>query len=89
MSNPVPDPHPGSLVVFGAKTIRRAWHDNEWYFSVVDIVEALTDSPNPRDYWYRMKVREAEDSGFQLSTICRQLKLTSSTSKILPPPEPS
>jgi DNA-damage-inducible protein D len=81
MSPPNPDPNPNSLVVFGAKSIRRAWHDNQWYFSVVDIVEALTDSPNPRDYWYRMKVRVAEESGFQLSTICRQLKLTSSDNK--------
>jgi hypothetical protein len=81
MSNPVPDANPDSLVVFGAKTIRRAWHDNEWYFSVVDIVEALTDSSNPRNYWNMLKARESKSSGFQLSTICVQLKLTSSDNK--------
>ena len=51
--------------------------EERWYFSVVDIIGALTDSPNPRDYWYRMKRREKESSGVELSTFCRQLKLTS------------
>ena len=71
----------GEIIVFGAKQIRRAWVDGQWYFSVVDIVAALTDSANPRDYWYRMKQREQESSGVELSTICRQLKLTSSDGK--------
>jgi DNA-damage-inducible protein D len=47
----------------------------------VDIVGALTDSPNPRDYWYRMKRREKDSSGVELSTLCRQLKLTSADGK--------
>src|SRR5476651_551240 len=42
---------------------------------------ALTDSDNPRDYLYRMKQREQEASGIELSTLCRQLKLTSSDGK--------
>jgi len=69
------------LIVFGAKQIRRLWVDDQWYFSIVDIVAALTDSDNPRDYWYRMKHREKASSGFQLSTLCRQLKLTSADGK--------
>jgi prophage antirepressor-like protein len=69
------------LVVFGGKKIRRKWVDDQWFFSIVDIIEALTDSPNPRDYWYRMKQREKESSGIQLSTLCRQLKLTSDDGK--------
>jgi len=69
------------LVVFKGREIRRVIHDNEWYFSVVDIVAALTDSVNPRDYWYRMKRREKESSGIELSTLCRQLKLPSSDGK--------
>ncbi len=69
------------LIVFGAKQIRRLWIDDQWYFSIVDIVAALTDSDNPRDYWYRMKHREKASSGFQLSTLCRQLKLTSADGK--------
>ncbi len=71
----------GQLVVFGGKKIRRKWMDDQWFFSIVDIIEALTDSPNPRDYWYRMKQREKESSGIQLSTLCRQLKLTSDDGK--------
>ncbi len=66
------------LVVFKNKEIRRTLIDNEWYFAVVDVVAALTDSNKPRDYWYRMKKREVVSSGFELSTICRQLKLESS-----------
>jgi DNA-damage-inducible protein D len=71
----------GKIVVFGAKRIRRAWVDDQWYFSVIDIVGALTDSNAPSKYWAAMKRREGNTSGFQLSTICRQLKLTSSDGK--------
>ena len=70
-----------SLVVFQDKKIRRAWHNNEWFFSVVDVVAALTDSADPKDYWYRMKKREFEASGIELSTFCRQLKLPSADGK--------
>ncbi len=71
----------GKMVVFGAKKIRRAWVDEQWYFSVVDIIAALTDSDAPSKYWTAMKRREEKASGFQLSTICRQLRLTSSDGK--------
>jgi DNA-damage-inducible protein D len=66
---------PNKIVVFESKKIRRIWQNDEWYFSVVDVVEALTDSVNPRDYWYRMKIREKDEAQIELSTICRQLKL--------------
>ena len=65
-----------ALVVFQDKKIRRIWHDNEWYFSVVDVVEALTDSPSPRQYWGVLKGREN-----QLLTLCLQLKLPSADGK--------
>jgi DNA-damage-inducible protein D len=81
MSEEQPAEAQGKIVVFGARRIRRAWVDEQWYFSVVDIVAALTDSPNARDYWYRMKRREMESSGIQLSTLCRQLKLTAADGK--------
>src|SRR3989338_2957713 len=70
-----------ALVVFQDKKIRRIWHNNEWFFSVVDIVGALTESLDPKDYWYRLKKREQESSGIELSTFCRQLKLRSSDGK--------
>ena len=81
MSEKLPSESRGKIIVFGAKQIRREWVDEEWLFSVVDIIGALTDSPNPRDYWYRMKRREKESSGVELSTFCRQLKLTSADGK--------
>jgi len=64
------------LVVFQDKKIRRVWHKNKWFFSVIDVVQALTDSPNPRNYWSMLKKREAEH-GIELSTFCVQLKLPS------------
>ena len=48
---------------------------------MVNAIEALTDSSNPNDYWYRMKVRVKNEDGAELSTICRQLKLESSDGK--------
>ena len=71
-----------ALVVFQDKKIRRIWYNNEWYFSVVDVVEALTNSADAKDYWYRLKKRERESNGTELSTICRQLKLPSADGKL-------
>ncbi len=65
-----------ALVVFQDKKIRRIWHNDEWHFSVVDVVEALTDSSSPRQYWGVLKGRES-----QLLTFCLQLKLPSADGK--------
>jgi DNA-damage-inducible protein D len=81
MSEELPADSQGKMIVFGAKQIRRIWYDEQWFFSVVDIIAALTDSEAPTKYWTAMKRREETASGFQLSTICRQLKLTSSDGK--------
>jgi hypothetical protein len=72
-----------ALAVFEDYKIRRSFDEESerWYFSVVDVVHALTDSVNPRDYWFKMKIRVKTEDGFQLSTICRQLKLISSDGK--------
>ncbi|MCX5713073.1 MAG: Bro-N domain-containing protein, partial [Candidatus Omnitrophica bacterium] len=69
------------IAVFKGQKVRKTIHNNEWWFSVIDVVEALTGSSNPRDYWYKMKIREKDTSEVELSTICRQLKLTSSDDK--------
>jgi len=63
------------IVVFESKKIRRIWYDEEWYFSVVDVVGVLTDSVNQRDYWFKMKTRVRTEDGIELSTVCRQFKL--------------
>lgn len=71
------------IKLFEGKQVRSVWNDEkeEWYFSVVDVVAVLTDSKNPRDYWYRVKKRMSEEEKSKLSTFCRQLKLTSSDGK--------
>ena len=61
------------IVEFKGKTIRRIIFQNEWWFSVVDVVEALTESANPRDYWFKMKIRVKNEDGFEPSTVCRQI----------------
>ena len=64
------------IKLFEGNKIRSVWDNEkeERYFSVVDVVAALTESPNPRDYWYRVKKRMSEEEKSELSTICRQLK---------------
>jgi T5orf172 domain len=56
------------LAVFQDR-IRRIWHQDEWWFSVVDVVEILTDSPSPRQYWGMLKKRLA-DEGADAATMC-------------------
>ena len=68
-----------ALVVFQGKEIRRAWHNKEWFFSIIDIVAALTDSPTPRQYWGKVKDREFVK--LELSPIWVQLKLISADGK--------
>ncbi len=70
------------ITVFKGRGIRKTLYKNEWWFSVIDIVEALTDSVNPRDYWFRMKDRVRDEDGFEPSTVCRQLKLEASDGKM-------
>lgn len=61
--------------IFKGKQIRKTLLQNEWWFSIVDVVEALTDSTNSNDYWYKMKVRVKDEEKIEISTVCRQLKL--------------
>ncbi len=69
------------LKVFQDKEISRQLVEDVWFFAVVDVIAALTDSDKPRDYWYRMKKREKASSGIDLSTFCRQIKLESTDGK--------
>lgn len=73
-----------SIVLFEKSRVRRVWVEKEekWYFSVVDVVAALTNSVNARDYWYKMKIRVKSEDGIELSTICRQFKLEASDGKM-------
>jgi len=65
------------IAVFRGRKIRKMLYNHEWFFSVVDVVAVLTESDNPRDYWYKMKVRVKSEEGAELSTFCRQLKIES------------
>ncbi len=71
------------VVLFEDNPVRRLWDEKEekWYFSVVDIIQILTGSVDARDYWFKMKKRVKSDDGIELSTICRQLKLTAKDGK--------
>jgi len=69
--------------LFEGNTIRSVWdaEREDYYFSVVDVIRVLTGSTNPRDYWYRLKLRLSEEEKSELSTKCRQLKMKSSDGK--------
>jgi hypothetical protein len=69
------------IAVFRGRRIRKTLYKNEWFFSVIDVIAALTESENPRDYWYKMKVRVKSEENAELSTKCRQLKLESTDGK--------
>jgi DNA-damage-inducible protein D len=58
------------LLPFEGKEIRKEWHNEEWYFSVIDVIEILTDSKDAKRYWSVLKVREN-----QLTTLCSTLKM--------------
>ncbi|MBU0470965.1 MAG: Bro-N domain-containing protein [Nanoarchaeota archaeon] len=68
------------LIVFQDKKVRRLWLDNEWFYSVVDIVQVLTDSPTPRQYWGKVKDREFIQ--LELSPIWVQLKMPAEDGKL-------
>ena len=71
-----------AIKVFEEKKVRTLWDSEteEWYFSVVDVVAVLTDSPNPRKYWSVLKTRLKKE-GSELATNCSQLKMLSSDGK--------
>ena len=70
------------IQLFEEKKVRTVWDDEkeEWFFSVVDVVEVLTDSANPTDYLKKMRKREPE-LGVYIGTNCPQITMTTSTGK--------
>jgi|SRR6185437_1689418 len=71
-----------AIKLFDQKQIRSMWNEEEekWYFSIVDVIGVLTDSPNPNNYWKVLKHRLAKE-GSQLVTNCNQLKMQSADGK--------
>src|SRR3990167_7499605 len=76
------NPEHTQIALFKGKQIRKMLHGNEWWFSVVDVCEVLTDSVNARDYWFKMKIRVKDEAGVELSIFCRQLKLPAQDGKM-------
>lgn len=71
------------IKVFENKKVRTAWNEEteDWYFSVIDVIEILTESENPRDYWKVLKHRLAKE-GSEVVTNCNQLKLPATDGKM-------
>lgn len=71
-----------SLVSFESQNIRKIWHDKRWFFSIIDVVDALTESDNSRRYWSDLKIKLREE-GFQIELYGKivQLKLVASDGK--------
>jgi prophage antirepressor-like protein len=72
-----------SVQIFEKRKVRTVWNEaeEEWYFSVMDVVEVLTESPVPRKYWSVMKTRLKQE-GNEPTTICSQLKMLASDGKM-------
>lgn len=64
------------VISFDESKIRKIWHNDEWYFSVVDVIGILTESADPKRYWSVLKVREP-----QFTTVCSSLKLLATDGK--------
>lgn len=74
-------PDQGRVILFQEQAIRRSWHENEWWFSVVDVCAVLTGSVDAGAYWRKLKQRLVAESG-QPVTFCHGLKLTATDGKL-------
>lgn len=72
-----------SIKLFGSDKIRAVWDEEQekWYFSVVDVVAVLTESPNPQTYWRVLKKR-LKDEGNETVTNCNGLKMPAADGKM-------
>jgi DNA-damage-inducible protein D len=70
-----------AIVIFKEKTIRRVWHNDEWWFSVIDVCLALTESVDASGYWRKLKQRLSDESS-QPVTFCHGLKLPAQDEKM-------
>lgn len=73
---------PSSVALFEQKEIRKIWHEDRWYFSVVDIVGILTDSNNPPVYWRVMKKRLSDEGSNETVSNCNGFKMKASDGKM-------
>ena len=69
------------IILFQEKKIRREWHNEQWYFSIVDVIEVLTGSPRPRKYWNALKTKLIDEGYTELSQNVGQLKMQAADGK--------
>jgi DNA-damage-inducible protein D len=72
------------IVVFNDQQIRRVMHNDEWFYSVIDIIGTLTDSKTPKRYWSDLKIKLTKEEGFQLYDFIVRLKLVAPDGKLRP-----
>ena len=72
------------LVLFQEATIRRLWHDEQWYFSIIDVIEVLTGSVAPSKYWTKLRRHLTEEGAIEFSTNRRKLKMVGIDGKLYP-----
>jgi hypothetical protein len=70
------------IIVFQETEIRRVWYNEEWWFSIIDVVEVLTESPRPRKYWNALKTKLQNEGYIELSQFLGQLKMQSPDGKM-------
>ena len=70
------------IAVFKGKKIRKTIHNNEWVFSVIDVISVLTESKDPRTYWKVLKHRLSKEGSNQTVTNCNQLKMKATDEKM-------
>ncbi len=70
-----------SIIPFEDKTIRKVWHNEEWFFNIGDIISVLTDSKNPSAYWRKLKERLLAEGANEVVTNCHKLKFQANDGK--------
>ncbi len=71
-----------SLAIFDEHNIRQIWHEDRWFFSVIDVIRALTLSKSPQYYWSKLKERLQKEGGNEPLTKCHKLKLPANDGKM-------
>jgi hypothetical protein len=68
-----------AIILFQERQVRRVWYEGAWWFSIIDVIQILTETNNPQSYWGKLKEREP-----QLLTICQKMKFQAPDGKMRP-----
>ena len=82
MTRPKEIPPAAGIAVFKGKQVRRIIHNNEWWFSVIDIIEVLTGTERPRKYWSDLKQKLIKEGYVEVSEKIGQLKMSAPDGKL-------